>query len=179
MNRSERGPMQNMPWRFPVEAGHIMLFARALGDSNPIYFDEEYARISLCGGVIAPPTFLAAQLHFDPDFSMRPGPGQPWLGSGRNPSGLPDGGKGLPGVGSLHAEQHYHYCRPIRPGDVLTRTFIPGTQWGKIGSRGGRLSFSDRHIEWRDQEGDLVATERVVSVRASQVPRRKEHRNES
>ena len=24
--------------RFPVEAGHIMLFARAIGDDNPVYY---------------------------------------------------------------------------------------------------------------------------------------------
>jgi len=29
---------------FPVEAGHIMLFARAVGDENPIYHDAEYAK---------------------------------------------------------------------------------------------------------------------------------------
>ena len=30
--------------KFPIEAGHIMLFARAIGDKNPIYHDEEYIR---------------------------------------------------------------------------------------------------------------------------------------
>ena len=29
--------------RFPVEAGHILMFARSIGDPNPIYADEEYA----------------------------------------------------------------------------------------------------------------------------------------
>ena len=29
--------------RFPVEAGHILMFARSIGDPNPIYEDEEYA----------------------------------------------------------------------------------------------------------------------------------------
>ena len=29
--------------RFPVEAGHIMMFARAIADPNPIYRDAEYA----------------------------------------------------------------------------------------------------------------------------------------
>jgi len=30
--------------RFPVEAGHIMLFARSVGDPNPVYHDEEHAK---------------------------------------------------------------------------------------------------------------------------------------
>jgi len=25
--------------RFPIEAGHVMTFARAIGDNNPVYFD--------------------------------------------------------------------------------------------------------------------------------------------
>ena len=29
--------------KFLVEASHIMMFARSVGDDNPIYQDEEYA----------------------------------------------------------------------------------------------------------------------------------------
>ena len=28
---------------FPIEAGHIMLFARSIGDTNPIYHDASAA----------------------------------------------------------------------------------------------------------------------------------------
>ena len=34
---------------FPVEAGHIMMFARAVGDANKIYYDEAYARTTEVG----------------------------------------------------------------------------------------------------------------------------------
>jgi acyl dehydratase len=159
------------PWVFPIEATQIMLFARAIGDTNPIYSDPEYARSTPLGGIIAPPTFLTAQFHFDPGMAaLRPKFGEPWLGSGRNPTGLADRGKGRPGVGSMQAEQHYHYHRVVRPGDVLRRTRRPGTEWQKTGRRGGTLTFSDRFIEWRDQSGELVVTERGVSVRPSQNP---------
>ena len=30
-------------YEFPVEAGHIMMFARGVGDPNPIYADADYA----------------------------------------------------------------------------------------------------------------------------------------
>jgi hypothetical protein len=33
-----------MAHRFPVEAGHILTFARSIGDPNPVYVDEEHAR---------------------------------------------------------------------------------------------------------------------------------------
>ena len=30
--------------KFLVEASHIMMFARSVGDANPIYHDDEYAK---------------------------------------------------------------------------------------------------------------------------------------
>ena len=48
------------PQRFLVEAtrDNIKNFAEAVGDNNPLWINEEYARKSRFGGVIAPPTFL-------------------------------------------------------------------------------------------------------------------------
>ena len=73
---------------FPIEASHILMFARAVGDENPVYTDAEAAHASETGGIIAPPTFVAASAQFDPDFFLRPKPGQRWFGSGKHPSGL-------------------------------------------------------------------------------------------
>src|ERR1044072_3261526 len=118
--------------RFPVEAGHIMLFARRAGDPNPIYSDEEYAKGTEVGGIIAPPTFVQASAQFDPDYPLRPKPGEPWFGSGKEPTGLPrgggrgSGGSGGGGGAGLHAEQHFEYHRPLRPGDVLSVTSKEG-----------------------------------------------------
>ena len=41
--------------KFLVEASHIMMFARSVGDANPIYHDEEYAKGTDLGAIIAPP----------------------------------------------------------------------------------------------------------------------------
>ena len=57
--------------RFPVEAAHVMMFARAVGDPNPVYVDPEQAG----GPCLAPPTFGIAADHFDPDYERRPRPG--------------------------------------------------------------------------------------------------------
>src|SRR6478609_5252937 len=91
--------------RFPVEAGHIMLFARAIGDTNPAY----YGAISGDDVVPAPPTFVQASAQFDPNYFLRPKPGEPWFGSGKNPTSKVSGGGGGGGGGGLHAEQHYEY----------------------------------------------------------------------
>jgi acyl dehydratase len=131
--------------RFPVEAGHILMFARSIGDPNPVYEDEEHARGTEAGAIIAPPTFVQASAQFDPDYFLRPKPGQPWFGSGKEPTGVTrePGAVAVGGGGGLHAEQHYEYHRPLRAGDVLTATTTPGTTWEKEG-RGPGSSCSPR-----------------------------------
>jgi acyl dehydratase len=162
--------------RFPVEAGHIMLFARSVGDPNPIYHDEAHAQKTEVGGIIAPPTFVQASAQYDPDYPLRPKIGQPWFGSGREPSGGRPGGGGSGGGGSgggggggggtgLHAEQHYVYHRPLRAGDVLTAETKPGKSWEKEGRRAGKLIFGESVTEYRDQNGELVVTATAVGVR--------------
>ena len=153
--------------RFPVEAGHILMFARSIGDPNPVYEDEEHARGTEAGAIIAPPTFVQASAQFDPDYFLRPKPGQPWFGSGKEPTGVTrePGGGGGGGGGGLHAEQHYEYHRPLRAGDVLTATTTPGSTWEKEGRRAGKLVFSESVTEYRDQDGELVVTARGIGVR--------------
>src|SRR5215212_11974454 len=108
--------------QFPIEPPHALMFARAIGDPNPIYADVDVAAASEVGAIPAPPTFVTASAQFDPDYPLRPKPGEPWFGSGREGTGakptVPSGGGGGGGT-SLHAEQHYEYHRPLVVGDVL------------------------------------------------------------
>lgn len=152
---------------FPVEAGHILLFARSIGDENPVYTDADAAKGTEAGGIIAPPTFVQASAQFDPNYGLRPKIGQPWFGSGKNPTGrvASSGGAGGGNGGGLHAEQHYEYHRPLRAGDVLTAETKPGKTWEKEGRRSGKLVFSESVTEYRDQKGELVVTARGVGVR--------------
>ncbi len=90
---------------FPVEAGHILMFARAIGDENPTYLGES---------ALAPPTFTMASAHHDPDYLLRPKQGEEWFGSGAGAGVMPEGG------GGLHAEQHFEYHRPVRAGRPCT-----------------------------------------------------------
>ena len=152
--------------KFPVEASHILMFARSVGDYNEIYADEEYAKTTEPGSVIAPPTFVQASAQFDPDYFLRPKPGAPWFGSGKEPTGVKkeSGSGGGGGGGGLHAEQHYEYHRHPKPGDILTATVKPGKKWEKQGKRSGKLLFSETVTEYRDQNGELVVTARSVGV---------------
>ena len=157
--------------KFPVEASHIMMFARSIADDNQIYYDEDHAAKTEPGKIIAPPTFAQASAQFDPDYFLRPKVGQPWFGSGKEATGIKrsssgSGGGGGGGIsGGLHAEQHFEYHRHISPGDLLTATVKPGKTWEKQGKRSGKLLFAETVTEYRDQNGELVITARGVGVR--------------
>ena len=156
--------------KFAVEASHIMMFARAVGDDNQVYYDADYAAGTEAGSIIAPPTFAQASAQFDPDYGLRPRvDGDGWFGSGGKPTGAKpregDGGGGGGGGGGLHAEQRFVYHRHMKPGDVLSATNKPGKTWEKQGRRSGKLVFSESITEYRDQDGELVITAIGVGVR--------------
>lgn len=157
-------------FKFPVDASQIMLFARSVGDKNPIYYDAEYAKGTEPGGVVAPPTFVQASSQYDPKFPLRPVIGEPWFGSGKEATGIKpkvrkegDESSG-DSARMLHAEQQYVYHQPIRPGDDLTVTTRRGKSWEKEGRRGGTMSFSEVITEFRNQKGELVVTATSVGV---------------
>ena len=148
---------------FPVEAGHIQLFARAIGDPNPIYHGSEQVAGTEVGEMIAPPTFVQAGAQFDPDYRLRPKIGEPWMGSGKTATGITKEKLGK-SAGVLHAEQHFEYHRQLKPGDVLSSTSKQGKSWEKQGRRGGNLKFSEAITEYRDQNGELVITALSIGV---------------
>jgi hypothetical protein len=137
--------------RFPIEAGHVLLFRRALGHE-----DAEAGVPSSAAPV--PATFVQASAHFDPDYILRPRPGEKWFGSGAEPGFAPAGG------GGLHAEQHYEFHQPVRLGMVLSATERQGRTWEKIG-RSGPLRFTEMIIDYVDESGAPVVTATSVGVR--------------
>jgi len=149
--------------RFPVEPGHILVFARAIGDESPEY------RSALDGDAapLAPPTFVMASAHFDPDYPLRPTPGAEWFGSGGGPGLLPEAG------GALHAEQHFEYHRPVRAGDVLHPRSRVGRTWTKQG-KAGELVFTETITEFVDAGSEPVVTTRSVGVLTRPLPAMRE-----
>ena len=147
--------------RFPIEEGHIASFARSIGDANSVFYGP--------GRALRRRRSCSRARSGTRTTSSGPKIGQPWFGSGKEPTGIKRdggaGGGGGGGGGGLHAEQHYEYHRPLRVGDVLTATVKPGKTWEKEGRRAGKLVFSETVIEYRDQNGELVVTARGVGVR--------------
>ena len=90
--------------RFVVEAtrDNIKNFADAVGDANPLWINEEYARQSRFGGITAPPTFL---------YNVNHGSGPALASPGKPPS---------KDSALLYAGAELEFFRPIRLGDEFT-----------------------------------------------------------
>ena len=138
-----------MTYTAPVEAGMVMLFARSVGDTDPVYGDQ------LTAGprdpLVAPPTFVRALDHFDPESSTRP----------RLPRVSSEFGGS---TDMVHAEQHFEYFAPFHAGDLVEVEASAGRTWTKQG-RSGVLDFTETVTEYRRQDGELLVRARKVSVR--------------
>ncbi|RHW23810.1 hypothetical protein D0Z08_28090 [Nocardioides immobilis] len=126
-----------------------MLFARSVGDTDPVYGDQLAAGTG--EQLVTPPTFVRALDHFDPTSRTRPS----------LPTLSPDFG-GSPNM--VHAEQHFEYLAPFRAGEQVVVEAFEGRTWTKNG-RSGRLDFSETVTEYRRSDGDVLVRARKVSVR--------------
>jgi acyl dehydratase len=79
-----------------VEKGAVRKFAEAIGDPNPLYIDEEAAKASRYGRLIAPPTFPRTFEYGEVE------------------------GLGSPGQGYIHGEHRICYERPLYVGEEVS-----------------------------------------------------------
>jgi acyl dehydratase len=153
-------------YEFPIDRTAILTFAAALGETNPIYWDESHARSTSLGDVIAPPTFAISSAHWNPDHALR---GVRRIPARREPAAPRErerseagGGASLPRL--LHGEQRFEYHKPLQPGMRLRVSTRPGKTWEREGKRGGKLRFSETVTELRDERGELVLVATGVGV---------------
>ena len=133
--------IEGPPMILEVEKGAIRKFAEAVGDSNPLWIDEEMSQTSSVGGVVAMPTFLR---------SMRPERPQ-----------LPFD---LPFQRLLDAGSEWEYFQPVRPGDRITAV----SKLTDISERSGKLGtmiFMIVIISYTNQCGQVVATQQSTHIR--------------
>ena len=140
--RSEVG-VEWDPGVYEIEKGMIRRFARAVGDPNPLWQDEEYATKSRYGGIIAPPTFvlpMSLEQIQQKMFSL------------------------IPGVSRLHGGTELEYYRPVRPGDTIT---VSGKIEGireRQGKKLGSMVFITFDLTCRNQRQELVAKCRQLTI---------------
>ena len=125
--------LENEP--FEVEKGHIRRFAQAIGDSNPLFRDPEYARKTRHGGIIASPTFMI-------DISLN-----------RIAYALMD--RKPASTGFLNGGIEIEYYQPIRPGDTIySRAKLVDLQ--EKSSKRGKLLFMSVELDYRNQKNEAV-----------------------
>ena len=129
------------PLTTEVERGAITMFARAIGDDNPLFNDDAAARRSRYGGLIAPPTFLRSVGSLRPQLPFE-----------------------LPFTRLLDGGSDWEYFEPIRPGDRVTSV----ARITDISERSGRLGtmvFMTVVFTYRNQLDQVVATQTNTSIR--------------
>lgn len=130
-------------WNSEVTADNIWHFALGVGDDNPLWWDDDYAKASPWGARIAPPTYLYSHA-----------------------SGIrraPEDGKMaveefLPGVLGLWAGERWRWERPARAGEkIRADAGLVQVDLNENGKFGGRSVRQVEHMAFRTDSGELVA----------------------
>jgi acyl dehydratase len=119
----------------PITAEEIVSYAKTLGVTDPIYFDEEAARRGPYGGLVAFPTFvvkLRGGQHLPPEVARQMS------------------------LGGFDAGKDIELGVPIRPGDIITATSTITELYEKTG-RSGSMWFVVFRQHLVNQHGEMVA----------------------
>jgi len=120
-----------------AEKGAMIKLAAAVGDPNPLWHDEKYARGTRYGGIVASPAFINV-----------------FSGLGKLMGGIkvPPGFRGVRIVGGTEVE-YYH---PIRPRDIITAVSKVNDVKEKSGRLGPMLIFT-LETTFTNQLGQVAA----------------------
>lgn len=124
-----------VPYKLTLEA--IQKYCRSVGDENPLYFDESYARKSRWGHLIAPP-------YIHPLLVFGCTPLNDWM---RSP-------------GTVNAGQSWTYNVPARPGDIIT---LEARALDKFIKKGRLFVIHDN--VFRNQDNEVVCAGRGWTIR--------------
>jgi uncharacterized OB-fold protein/acyl dehydratase len=144
----------------PVNEPMIEHWVEAMGDYNPVYVDAAAARDAGFPGVIAPPTMLQAWImrglraSLESDAARDAGQESTESASDQVMALLNQAG--FTSVVATNCDQHYE--RPLVPGDHLELTSVIDSISGEKKTGLGVGHFVTNRLEYRDQNGDLVAT---------------------
>lgn len=131
------------PSVLPIERSRLQFFAKAIGETDPVYTDVAAARDAGYADLPAPPTFLfAAELDSGASFQL-----------------LED--LQIPIAKLLHGEQSFSYLRPACVGDTVT---VNSTITDIYAKKNGALEFVVKTSRATNQRQELVAELRTVLV---------------
>jgi len=129
--------------KFLIEKERLVLFAKATGQTDPIYFDREYAKKKNHKGILCPPTFLMIVGMEQDNFYKY----------------LQDLNVSIKSI--LHAEQEFIYEELVYEGDTLKMETVIEDMFDK---KQGLLQFCTFKSIYKNQDNVHVATIRFTIV---------------
>ncbi|MBW2091528.1 MAG: MaoC family dehydratase N-terminal domain-containing protein [Deltaproteobacteria bacterium] len=136
--------VESEPSIYEIEKEPIRRWAEAIGDPNPLYRDEEFARKCGYDSIIAPPGFVAQYA-----FPVKIGKSFRRLET--------------PLKRNLNGGNDYEFFKPVQAGDTLSAT----TKLIDLYEREGRLGtmlFQIAETTFKNQKGEVVAKARYTGI---------------
>ncbi|HEY5013895.1 MAG TPA: MaoC family dehydratase N-terminal domain-containing protein [Acidimicrobiia bacterium] len=186
---SDWGP----PVRVRIDAAPVMILARTLDDTNPVYASERAAAASGFASVPTPPTFTFVMAHSGAFPDLQP-PGSTGSlfsraaatddssaahggeahadattstrAAATDDSGAAHDGEAHADAATglyLHGEQYFTYHRQPVVGDVLEGRMRVSVPVARVARR-GPMEVTFFQTEWRDLDGAPVVSEQIVSL---------------
>ena len=132
------------PTVYEIDKRWIRTFAEAIEDPNPLYHDEEYAKTTRFGGIVAPPTLILTigfeQIQKKMDTFMPID------------------------VGRLHGGTELECFQPVRLGDAITVSGKIAHVRERASNKLGRMVFLTFEINYKNQRQELVASCRQLLI---------------
>ena len=126
-----------------IEKGMIKKVAKAIGDDNPLWTNEEYAIQMRYGSIIAPPSLaFAAKLGALEDFPEVP----------------------TPHLKGLEGGAEWEFYQPLRPGDVITISCKFADAYERDG-KAGKMLFLVFETSLFNQDEELVVRSKTTLIR--------------
>jgi acyl dehydratase len=139
--------------RYEVTTRDIRRFSQAIGETNPIHFDEDYAKNTGYGTIIAPPLFCQMFTFEDVPADRLPGDGSPVE------IDVP-----LPAKRTVGGASSYEIFQRVKAGDRITVKSTLRDVFTKEG-RSGKLYFVVVETEFSNQENEPVAKETATYIK--------------
>jgi acyl dehydratase len=136
--------VESAPTVYEIEKEPIRRWADAIGDPNPLYHDEAYAKQQGFTSLVAPPGFIAQYA-----FPVKVGGPPPRIAS--------------PLARNLNGGNEYEFFSPVQAGDVLSVT-------GKLvdlqerSGRMGTMLIQVVEMTYKNQRGEIVAKARFTGI---------------
>jgi acyl dehydratase len=139
--------------RVQVTSNDIKRFAQAIGATDPVHYDEEHARTTRHGRIVAPPLFCQSLTYEDVPREQ--------LGADGSPAEI---NIDIPAPRAVGGSSEYRINRLVAAGETITVVSRLADVYTKQG-RSGPLYMVVVETDFRGDDGALVASETATYIK--------------